>query len=231
MRLDCRAGFPRRGWRPGVVSLAERWNQASWYPASGRDRGGRAARPRTGSAPSPDGPNRRDRGQGLTEFALVLPILAILLFGIIQFGIIFGGYNALINSVRETARYGSVCVGQAAPCGQATADYASTKIKAAGFAYAGAPKGEIQYQAYQEPTGTGQWNVRMQVTACVGSIIFIPLIGNIINSSAPSEFPLKSVETFRVEGNPTTVASTDPDIPAEPAWTDPSLFTFGGGGC
>ena len=174
---------------------------------------------------------RREGGQGLTEFALVLPILAILLFGVIQFGIIFGGYNALINSVRETARYGSVCVGQTALCGPATATYAGAKITAAGFAYTSAPKGEIQYQAYREPSVTGLWNVRMQVTACVSSIIFIPLIGNIINSSAPSQFPLKSVETFRVEGNPTGTASTDPNIPQEPSWTDPTSFTFGGGGC
>ena len=169
----------------------------------------------------------RRSGQALPEFALVLPILAVLLFGTVQVGLVFGGYNALINSVRETARYGSVCVGPTATCGPAVATYLSQKIAQGGFAYKGAPRGQVEYQSYQD--ATGKYNVRMRVTGCINSTIFIPLVGVLIHSSDPSVFPLKSVETFRVEGNPAGSPSTDPSVFAEPSWGPP--FATAGGSC
>lgn len=51
---------------------------------------------------------RNERGQTLTEFALVLPLLALLLFGVIQFGIVFNHYVTLTDAVRAGARKGSV---------------------------------------------------------------------------------------------------------------------------
>lgn len=51
---------------------------------------------------------RDERGQALTEFALVLPILALLLFGVIQFGITFNNYLTLTDAVRAGARKGAV---------------------------------------------------------------------------------------------------------------------------
>ncbi|HYZ18965.1 MAG TPA: TadE family protein [Gaiellaceae bacterium] len=44
----------------------------------------------------------------MTEFALVLPILALLLFGVIQFGIVFNNYITLTDAVRAGARKGAV---------------------------------------------------------------------------------------------------------------------------
>ena len=44
----------------------------------------------------------------MTEFALVLPILVILLFGVIQFGIAFNNYITLTDAVRAGARKGTV---------------------------------------------------------------------------------------------------------------------------
>lgn len=44
----------------------------------------------------------------MTEFALVLPILALLLFGVIQFGIVFHQYVTLTDAVRAGARQGAV---------------------------------------------------------------------------------------------------------------------------
>ena len=170
---------------------------------------------------------RRRSGQALAEFALVLPVLALLLFGIVQFGITFGGYNALINSVREAARYGSVCVGSASSCGSATATYLGTKISQSGFGYAGLPTGQVQYQAYQEPPDTGLWNVRMQVTGCVNAQLFIPLIGNILNPTSPGVLPMRSVEIFRVEGMPAQNPTSDPDIPNGGTWG--TSFTLNGG--
>jgi Flp pilus assembly protein TadG len=44
----------------------------------------------------------------MTEFALVLPLLAILLFGVMQFGILFNHYITLTEAVRAGARKGIV---------------------------------------------------------------------------------------------------------------------------
>jgi Flp pilus assembly protein TadG len=48
------------------------------------------------------------RGQGLVEFALVMPILLLLIMGIVDFGWMVFNYNSLYNGVREALRYGSV---------------------------------------------------------------------------------------------------------------------------
>jgi Flp pilus assembly protein TadG len=48
------------------------------------------------------------KGQSLTEFALALPILVLLLFAVIQFGIIFNNYVTLTDATRAGARKGAV---------------------------------------------------------------------------------------------------------------------------
>jgi len=50
----------------------------------------------------------RESGQDLVEFALVLPVLALLIFGIIQAGILVWNYNTVSNAAREGARAGIV---------------------------------------------------------------------------------------------------------------------------
>lgn len=44
----------------------------------------------------------------MTEFAVVLPLLVVLLFAIIQFGIAFNNYVALTDAARAGARKGAV---------------------------------------------------------------------------------------------------------------------------
>jgi Flp pilus assembly protein TadG len=54
------------------------------------------------------GPSRsrhRSRGQSLAEFALVFPVLMLIVGGIIQFGILFWGLNTLNQVVRDTGRW------------------------------------------------------------------------------------------------------------------------------
>ncbi|HIQ01886.1 MAG TPA: hypothetical protein EYH30_07120, partial [Anaerolineales bacterium] len=44
-------------------------------------------------------------GQTLVEFALILPVLLLLLFGIIEFGAAFHAWLTLEHAAREAARY------------------------------------------------------------------------------------------------------------------------------
>jgi Flp pilus assembly protein TadG len=57
----------------------------------------------------------------MTEFALVLPLLALLLFGVIQFGITFNNYISLTDAVRAGARKGAVARQLADPVGETIA--------------------------------------------------------------------------------------------------------------
>lgn len=50
----------------------------------------------------------KPEGQAMVEMALVLPVLLILVFGIIEFGNVFGAYVIVNNLAREGARYGVV---------------------------------------------------------------------------------------------------------------------------
>jgi Flp pilus assembly protein TadG len=48
---------------------------------------------------------RHERGQSLVEFALVLPILMLVVAGIIQFGVLFWAQNTLTQIARDTGRW------------------------------------------------------------------------------------------------------------------------------
>ena len=51
---------------------------------------------------------QRERGQGMVEFVLVLPIFLLLVFAIIDFGMGFHAWLTVTNSAREGARIGAV---------------------------------------------------------------------------------------------------------------------------
>ena len=50
---------------------------------------------------------RSESGAAMVEFAIVLPMLALLVFGMIDFGRAFKFYNNLATAVRDGARFGS----------------------------------------------------------------------------------------------------------------------------
>ena len=51
---------------------------------------------------------KRQKGQGLVEFALILPILLLVIVGTMEFGRIFLLFATVSNGAREGARYGMV---------------------------------------------------------------------------------------------------------------------------
>lgn len=58
---------------------------------------------------------RHESGASAVEFALVLPILMLLLFGIIQYGLHFFAKQSAVSAVREAAR--RTAVGDLVACG------------------------------------------------------------------------------------------------------------------
>lgn len=51
---------------------------------------------------------KNQKGQAMVEFALILPILLLLVMGIAEFGMMFNAYLSVQNATREGARIGIV---------------------------------------------------------------------------------------------------------------------------
>ena len=49
-----------------------------------------------------------EKGQALVEFAIILPVLLLILLGIIEFGLMLNSYLTIQNASREGARLGIV---------------------------------------------------------------------------------------------------------------------------
>jgi Flp pilus assembly protein TadG len=69
---------------------------------------------------------RNEKGQSMAEFALVLPVLAMLLFAIIQFGIVFYNYVQITDATRAGARKAAVSRDLPDPAASATATVRSS---------------------------------------------------------------------------------------------------------
>ena len=73
---------------------------------------------------------RNDRGQTMVEFALVVPVLCLVIFGIIQCGILYNNYITLTDATRVGARKAAVSRQTTDPAGPGGVAKAAT-IKAA----------------------------------------------------------------------------------------------------
>ena len=62
---------------------------------------------------------RDERGQTMVEFALVVPILCIVLFGIFQFGALYNDYVTVTDATRVGARKAAVSRHEVSPEGVA----------------------------------------------------------------------------------------------------------------
>ena len=59
-----------------------------------------------------------ERGQGLVEFALILPVVLLVLVGIIEFGAVYSKIISMRQGIREAGRQGSVANwGSTSACG------------------------------------------------------------------------------------------------------------------
>jgi Flp pilus assembly protein TadG len=122
---------------------------------------------------------KNERGQTMTEFAFVLPILLVLLFGIIQFGIVFNNYIALTDATRAGARKAAVSRQSGDPQGACIA-----AIKAS----SGLDQSKLA------PSCSSNWLRASDVTASATYPYSINLLGLVVASGN-----LKATTTERVE--------------------------------
>ena len=101
VRCDCVVDRQRGHHRQECVSSAK-------TASPGQFRGRRLTQRRTRKRHDRSETCSNDRGQTMVEFALVVPILCLVLFGILQFGMLYNDYVTLTDATRVGARKGAV---------------------------------------------------------------------------------------------------------------------------
>ena len=124
---------------------------------------------------------RDERGQTMVEFALVVPILCVVLFGIFQFGALYNDYVTLTDATRVGARKAAVSRHEGNPVGAA--------VNAARDSASGLSPGKLVVTV----TATG-WDHGDSVTVDASYPYSINLLGVVVKTGT-----LKSKTTERVE--------------------------------
>lgn len=75
---------------------------------------------------------KREEGAAAVEFALLLPLLMMILFGIIEFGLVLFNQEVITNASREGARFGIV-IGNPRPATGQIQDVVNTYLTNAGL--------------------------------------------------------------------------------------------------
>jgi Flp pilus assembly protein TadG len=113
---------------------------------------------------------KNERGQTMTELALVLPILVVLILGIAQFGVAFNNYVTLTDAARAAARKAAVSRQASNP---------ASDCQSAGYA-AGAdlknPGSDFQV------TCSSSWTIGSDVTVTATYPYSISLLGWVVKS-------------------------------------------------
>lgn len=155
----------------------------------------------------------RGRGQALTEFALVAPVFFLLIFAVIELGIMFGGQNGLVASARELARYAAPYrVGTAVDATQVCADTRlGTKLTSAlrqqipGYSSANMGLRQVTYSWHPNPNGT--YYVQLQIHISYHFPLHVPLVGNLIDGADGAndgKYLLDASESMRIENEDLT---------------------------
>ena len=146
---------------------------------------------------------RHDDGQAMVEFALIAPLLFILLFGIVQLGVTFGGEVGLSNAAREVARYAST-----APANTSSATIttqANLVLRRSIPGYNGSGVTTVSYCWYPNPTAPVTYSWKAIISISYGHTLFIPLVGRLIDridGTSDNKFTTGVREEMRVESPP-----------------------------
>ncbi len=124
------------------------------------------------------------RGQTVTEFALVLPLLMLVLLAILQFGVLFRDYLAVADAVRAGARKGAVSRHVTAPGGPTKACEDAVKKSAT----------DLNVADDLTVTCTSTWNPGDDVTVKATYPFDLKLFGYVAKSGRFSSQTVERVE-------------------------------------
>lgn len=160
----------------------------------------------------------RRRGQALPEFALILPILALIFLSIIQVAFILAAQIGITNAVREAARLAATTTptsttaqrlvngpGVVNALENSTTGFLKKNVMAysnANLVTSGSPVTQVCYSTFTD--AAGKFAVKVKVEAYYRHPLFIPLVGAVldrIDGSADGGFRVGSSEEMRVEND------------------------------
>jgi Flp pilus assembly protein TadG len=132
--------------------------------------------------------HRRDNihsedGQTMVEVALILPVLCLLLFGVIQFGILFNNYITLTDAVRAGARKAAVSR-NLGTSGAVAAAQAAVRDSAS----------DLDQTKLPDATVTSTWEHADPATVCAKYPYKIDLVGMVFASGNLSSCTKERVE-------------------------------------
>ena len=146
-------------------------------------------------------------GQGLTEFALVLPALILLLLIAVDFGRLFSSYVTLTNATRVAANYGATNPGKFTGTPDTATFDAIVNQEMAGLncPLRGRAGGNLP-PIPTFPTGTGLSGTARVAMTCDFALL-TPIIGNLFGGALPisvaSEFPIRTGAIANIGGSTT----------------------------
>jgi len=174
-------------------------------------------------------PRRTRRGQALAEFAIVAPIFFLLVFSVVQIGLIFAAQNGLVDGVRNAARraatyrindqsfdptvWGSICGTIATELDR---QLSNSRTGIIGFTTANRTR-SVSYEWQQNPAGTDYFLVA-SVQATYKNQLYVPLVSFFLDATdgtLDNKIQLTASERMRVE-NPALAPSPLPSVPACP---------------
>ena len=166
------------------------------------------------------GAKGRTRGQALTEFALVAPIFFLLLFAVIQLGIVMAAQNGLVDGVRSAARraatyrinegsfdatvWPSICT--------TIKDEVRVRLSTRVIGYNPANLTRTLTYEWQQNPESGDYFLVAHVVATYKNQLYVPLISAIldrVDGTVDDKLTLTASEQMRIE-NPALHPSTDP---------------------
>jgi Flp pilus assembly protein TadG len=129
---------------------------------------------------------RGERGQSITEFALVAPLVVLLLVGLAQTGIYFYRAELLADAVRSAARAALTCrVNQTVVPGTVGNQSAPSSFGTVSWSIQDLTSGSSGTSSCPSPIGTGD-NLKVTGVASSGNIGF-PILGSIFPSTISSD--------------------------------------------
>ena len=132
---------------------------------------------------------KKQDGQSLVEFALLLPILLVIVFGIIQFGVILNGQVTVTSAAREGAR--SAVVGNSEA-------YVTDRILDASTALL-LDKNSIVITFDPADLNSISYGDELKVTVEGNVPIIVPFMGAIFSNAVNNQYQVSSTASMRVE--------------------------------
>jgi hypothetical protein len=152
----------------------------------------------------------RERGQSLAEFALVAPIFFLLVFSVIQLGLIMASQNGLVDGVRSaTRRAATYRVNEQSFDASTFASICSTidtelttrlGTRVIGFSPALLTR-TIAYE-WQPAPETGEYFLVAHITASYKNPLYVPLVSAFLDRSdgvVDNRMALTASEQMRIE--------------------------------